>query len=76
MYYKTRGIIYKVYSHYDLSELSWSVFSRIWTGYGEVRSYLRSQSECGKTWTRITPNMGTFHAVQIFKKASSWMFKT
>ena len=24
---------------------------------------LRIQSECGKMWTRITPNMDTFHAV-------------
>ena len=24
---------------------------------------LRTQSECGKMWYRITPNTGTFHAV-------------
>ena len=24
---------------------------------------LRTQSKCGKMWTRITPNMNTFHAV-------------
>ena len=24
----------------------------------------RTPSECGKMWTRITPNMDTFHAVE------------
>ena len=28
---------------------------------------LRSQSECGKIWTRITPNTDTFHAVIVLK---------
>ena len=39
------------------SELFWSVFSCIWTEYGEMRSI---QSECGKIQTRITPNTEIF----------------
>ena len=42
------------------SEFFWSLFSRIRTGYGEIR---RIQSECGKIRTRITPNMGNIYAV-------------
>ena len=35
-----------------------------------IRSYIwteciRIQSECGKMWTRITPNAHTFHAVRV-----------
>ena len=42
------------------SELFWSVFSSIWTEYGEIRSI---QSKCGKIRTSITPNTDTFYAV-------------
>ena len=38
------------------SELFWSAFPRI-------------QSECKKTWTRITPNTDTSHAVDDFTKS-------
>ena len=31
---------------------------------------LRIQSECGKTWTRITPNTDTFHAVVYMKSGT------
>ena len=30
-----------------------------------TKAVLRIQSKCGKMWTRITPNMGTFHAVVV-----------
>ena len=30
-----------------------------------IRVSLRIQSKCGKMWTRITPNIDTFHAVMI-----------
>ena len=46
------------------SELFWSVFSRIWTEYGEM---LRIQSNCVKIRTRITPNKDTFDAVYYGK---------
>ena len=36
-------------------ELFWSLFSRIWTEYGEIR--LRIHSECGKIQTRVTPKV-------------------
>ena len=41
---------------------------------------LRIQSECGKMWTRITPNTTTFHAVNWFpvkflSNGLSWIFK-
>ena len=42
------------------SEFFWSVFSRIRTQYGEIRSI---QSECRKIRTRKTPNTYTSHAV-------------
>ena len=47
------------------SELSWSVFSRI---FG---ASLRIQSECGKMWTRKTPNTSTFHAVRKTERSSA-----
>ena len=46
------------------SELFWSVYFRIWTEYGQIRSISAGKYECGKIRTRITPNMDTFHAVQ------------
>ena len=46
------------------SELFWSVSSRIWTEYGEMRSI--SQSKCGKIRTRLAPNTDTFNAVYIY----------
>ena len=33
--------------------------------YGVSR---RIQSQCGKMWTRITPNTGTFHTVEFTNK--------
>ena len=39
------------------SEFFWSLFSRIWTEYGEIKS------KCGKIRTRKAPNTDTFHAV-------------
>ena len=42
------------------SELFRSVFSRIWTEYGEM---LLNTERCGKMWTKTTPNTDTFHAV-------------
>ena len=48
------------------SELFWSVFSRIRTEYGEMRSispYSRIQYEFGKIRTTITPNTDTFYAM-------------
>ena len=44
------------------SEFFWSVFSRIQTEYGEIQII---QSECGKIWTRKTPNTDTFHAINF-----------
>ena len=45
------------------SELFCSVLSNIRTEYERYRVSLRIQSECRKTWTRITPNTDTFYAV-------------
>ena len=47
---------------FPYSQFFWSIFSRIWTEY-EYFVILRIQSECGKIWTKKTPNMSTFHAV-------------
>ena len=41
-------------------EFFWSVFSRIWTEYGEIRSI---RSECGKIRTKKTPDTDNFYAV-------------
>ena len=49
------------------SEFFWSVFSRIGTEYGGYGVSLGIQSECGKIWTRITPDADTFHAVHKVK---------
>ena len=46
------------------SEFFQSVFSRIRTEYGEIRSI---QSECGKIRTRKTPNTDTFYAVVVYR---------
>ena len=45
---------------YPYSELFWSTFSHIRNECG-----LCIQSKCGKTQTKITPIMDTFHAVRI-----------
>ena len=45
------------------SELFRSAFSCIRTKYGQYSASLRTQSEYGKIWTRITPNTYSFHAV-------------
>ena len=44
------------------SELFWSISSCIRAEHGEIRSI---QSECGKIWTRIIPNIDTFLTVYI-----------
>ena len=41
-----------LHEKFPYSELFWSVFSRI-------------QSDCGKMRTRITPNMDTFYAMEV-----------
>ena len=45
------------------TEFFWSVFSCIWTEYGEILRSLRIQSECGKIRIRKIPCLDTFHAV-------------
>ena len=42
------------------SEFFWSVFSHIWTEYGEISVRM------GEKRTRKTPNTDTFHAVSRF----------
>ena len=44
-------------------ELFLTVFSHVWTAYGEILSLLNIQSQCSKMRTRITPNTDTFYAV-------------
>ena len=51
------------------SEFFWSVFSRIWTDYGEILRISRSQSECEKIRTRKNPNADNFHPVVIIRKS-------
>ena len=46
------------------SEFFWSVISRIWTRYGEIRVSPRIQYECGKIRTIKTPNTDTFYSVR------------
>ena len=63
------GRFVTLHKYCPYSELFWSVFSRIWTEYGEIRSIeseCRSrsiQSECREMRTRITPNTDTFYKV-------------
>ena len=45
------------------SEFFWSVFSRIPTELERYGVSLHIQSDCGKIWTRKTPNIDTFQAV-------------
>ena len=65
------------YIHFSLlekcpySEFFWSVFFPIWTEYGEILRrysvYLCIQSECGKIWTKKTPNTDSkYGLVQFF----------
>ena len=47
------------------SEFFWSVFSRIWTEYGDMLAVsLLTQSECGKIRARKIPNTDTFYALK------------
>ena len=47
---------------YPYSELFWSVFSRIRTEYGKIR-------------TRITPNTDTFYAVLVLRRGKAFFVK-
>ena len=48
------------------SEFFWSVFSRIFELAMERYSVsFRIKSECGKIWTKKTPNTNTFYAVTV-----------
>ena len=47
------------------SEFFWSIFSRILTEYGEIRT-LRFQSEYGKIRTRVIQNTDTFYSVDFY----------
>ena len=47
----------------EMQNFFWSVFSRIWTEYGDLRSKLRIQSKCGKIRTRKTSYLDSFHVV-------------
>ena len=51
------------------SELFWSLFSRIRTGYGEIHSKFR------KIRTRKTPNTDTFHAVKVVAWRSIYLLR-
>ena len=53
--YKSTSLLKKC----PYSEFLRPAFSRI---RAEYRIFLRIQSECGKMWTRKTPNLETFHA--------------
>ena len=44
-------------------ELFLTVFSHVWTEYGQILSLLNVQSQYSKMRTRITPNTDTFYAV-------------
>ena len=44
-------------------ELFWSVFPRIWTEHGEIRTTSPYSVRMRKMRTKITPNTDTFHAV-------------
>ena len=69
-----RSSIYSLHEKCSYSELFWSVFSRIWTEYGEALVSLRIQFECGKIRTRTAPNTDTFYAVIIMKGSLSFNF--
>ena len=57
------------------TKLFWSVFSHIRTECGEILLFglnmerysvsLRVQSECGKMWTRVTPNPDSLNEVSV-----------
>ena len=58
-----------VFTHYTksrkcpYSELFWSVFSRLWNEYGEIRSTSPYSVRMRKMLTKITPKTDTFTAV-------------
>ena len=47
-------------------------FSRIWTEYGEIRSTVHMRENVRKIWTRVTPNIDTFYAVNIWNKVKKF----
>ena len=47
-------------------------FSRIWTEYGEIRSTVQMRENVRKIWTRVTPNIDTFYAVNIWNKVKKF----
>ena len=52
----------------QIRSIFWSTFSRIRTAYGVSP---RTQSECGKTRTGITPITDTFHSVMVIIVSSA-----
>ena len=49
----------------------WSLFSRIWTECGEIRSISRIQSECGKIRTRKNSVFGHFSRSDVWIKLNN-----
>ena len=56
----------KLRENCSYSEFFWSVFSHIWTEYGDIRSI---KSECGKMQTRKSPNTDNFYASKRSSKS-------
>ena len=54
---------------YPYLELFWSIFSCIWTEYGDI------QSECGKMQTRIIPDMENFFTVTVRLESNALLSK-
>ena len=56
------------------SELFWSVFSSIWTEYGEIRSISPYSDQMLKNTDQNIPNADTFYAVVINPFQSNILF--
>ena len=72
--WKGRDGIYTPCEKCSYSAFSWSAFSRIRIGYGDL--HVRIQSECGKMCSRKKANVNTFNAViYLMKTLKNFLLK-
>ena len=50
------------------TEFFWSIFSRIWTGYGDLRTKSPYSAQIREHTDQKTPYLDTFHAVKMYVK--------
>ena len=69
---RTKSLRKKVFLFGVIMVRIFPAFSRIWTEYGKIRSTAQMRENVRKIWTRVTPNIDTFYAVNIWSKVKKF----